>query len=357
MSTNRDAQIGRVVDVARAEVSKSSAEHPRGSNLTKYGKWFGVNGVAWCAMFVSWVMEQAGLDVGVYGPRTAWVPDYRVWARARGRWSAGKSDVRVGDIVTFRGGKHVELVVRTSGKRFWTVGGNTSWKGLGGSFANGVFVAENERTNDTVDGTLHPFYGVTEGMVRDAQAVVGVKVDGDLGPRTIAAVKKWQKANGLTADGIPGADTWQRMKGAPAETPAPEKPAAVKPSTPAGGASVPAKTTAKAPAFPLPRRKGAMYYYGPADGPKTSVSGTGLNTAVPADVVKVGGRWRSNGLAKWQQQLIARGWKELEKDGVDGRYGATMAKVVRQFQKVVGQPQDGKIGPATWAAAWEAPVK
>ncbi|GAA1333060.1 hypothetical protein GCM10009592_26430 [Brachybacterium rhamnosum] len=357
MSSNRDAQIGRVVDVARAEVSKSSAEHPRGSNLTKYGKWYGVNGVAWCAMFVSWVMAQAGLDVGIYGPRTAWVPDYRVWARARGRWSAGKSDVRVGDIVTFRGGKHVELVIRVSGKRFWTVGGNTSWKGRGGSFADGVFVAENERTNDTVDGTLHPFYGVTDSMVRDAQAVVGVKVDGDLGPGTIAAVKAWQKANGLTADGIPGADTWQRMKGAPADTPAaPAKPAATKPAA-TKPAPAPA-AAAKAPAFPLPRRKGAMFFYGPASGGKTSVSGTGLNTAVPADVYRdKNGRWHSRGLAKFQERLIARGWKELERDGADGRYGDTMAKVVKQFQKTVGQPQDGKVGPETWAAAWEAPVK
>lgn len=233
VTTSREVQIARVVDVAQGEVSRKSAEHPPGSNLTKYGKWYGVNGVPWCAIGICWVFAMAGLSFGIHAPRTAWVPDYRAWGRARGRWSPGKSDVRVGDIVTFRGGKHVELVVRVVGRRFWTVGFNTSWKGQGGSFANGIYVAENERTNDAVDGTLHPFYGVTEGMVELAQRTVGVTVDGDLGPATMAAVKAWQREHGLEADGIPGPDTYAAMAGVPAviegekvEAPAPEKPAA-----------------------------------------------------------------------------------------------------------------------------------
>lgn len=235
---NRTVQIARVVDVAQGEVSRSSAEHPRGSNLTKYGRWYGMDGVPWCAIGLSWVINKAGLDFGVHGPRTAWVPDYRVWARARGRWSTGKRDVRVGDIMAFRGGRHVELVTRVSGSRFWCVGFNTSWRGSGGSFADGVFVAENERTHDTVDGTLHPFYGVTDGMVRVAQEVVGgVTVDGDLGPRTMAAVRRWQGANGLTADGIPGADTYAAMTGGeviPAPSPGTSAPSAP-PSAVKGG--------------------------------------------------------------------------------------------------------------------------
>lgn len=113
-----------------------------------------------------------------------------------------------------------------------------------------------------------------------------------------------------------------------------------------------------APPFPLPRRPGRMFYYGPAGGPQTSVSGMGLNTAVPADVVKVGGRWRSNGLAKWQQRMIDRGWTELVRaGGADGRYGKTTEKVVRQFQALIGEKVDGKLGPSTWAAAWTAPVR
>lgn len=108
-----------------------------------------------------------------------------------------------------------------------------------------------------------------------------------------------------------------------------------------------------APAFPLPRRPGRMFYYGPADGPQTSVSGRGLNTAVPADVQKVGGRWRSHGLARWQQRMAERGYSIT----VDGRYGEETERIVRYFQALVGLPVDGKIGPATYAAAWTEPVR
>ena len=125
-------------------------------------------------------------------------------------------------------------------------------------------------------------------------------------------------------------------------------------SVPSPGAAAPAVPSAeKAPAFPLPRRKGAMCYYGPPDGPRTSVSGRGLNTLVPGDVQRVGGRWRSNGLARWQQRMRERGYTIT----VDGRYGEQTERIVRYFQKLIGLTVDGKIGPATWAAAWEEPIR
>lgn len=37
-------------------------------------------------------------------------------------------------------------------------------------------------------------------------------VDGITGPKTIAAVKVFQSAEGLTADGIPGTQTWAKLK-------------------------------------------------------------------------------------------------------------------------------------------------
>jgi peptidoglycan hydrolase-like protein with peptidoglycan-binding domain len=36
---------------------------------------------------------------------------------------------------------------------------------------------------------------------------LGLKMDGKLGPKTIAVIKKWQKNNGLVADGLIGAKT------------------------------------------------------------------------------------------------------------------------------------------------------
>ena len=108
----------------------------------------------------------------------------------------------------------------------------------------------------------------------------------------------------------------------------------------------------KAPAFPLP----AGYYYGPPSGPVRSVSGRTRNSHLPNDVILVKGRWRSKGLAVWQARMQARGWN-IGKDGADGRYGNDTARVVKQFQKNKGLKVDGKIGPATWRAAFELPVK
>ena len=44
-------------------------------------------------------------------------------------------------------------------------------------------------------------------------------VDGDFGPRTDAAVREYQTANGLTVDGIVGPHTWAKMLGLYPEPP------------------------------------------------------------------------------------------------------------------------------------------
>ena len=45
------------------------------------------------------------------------------------------------------------------------------------------------------------------------QAIIGAKADGDFGPKSVASLKVWQKANGLTADGSVGPVTWKKMFG------------------------------------------------------------------------------------------------------------------------------------------------
>lgn len=117
--------------------------------------------------------------------------------------------------------------------------------------------------------------------------------------------------------------------------------------------STPAVQPGTAPPFPLPRTSGALYYYGPPSGPITSVSGRGPNSAVPGDVQQVGGRWTSHGLATWQKRMRVRGYSIA----TDGRYGDETAAAARNLQRLAGLEQDGKIGPATWAAAWTLPVR
>jgi len=51
----------RIVEVAEREIGYK--ESPANSNRTKYGEWFGWNGVAWCGIFVSWVFAMARLQL------------------------------------------------------------------------------------------------------------------------------------------------------------------------------------------------------------------------------------------------------------------------------------------------------
>lgn len=53
--------------------------------------------------------------------------------------------------------------------------------------------------------------GSTGDMVRQIQAVLGLKTDGIFGKKTEAAVKEFQRKNGLYADGIVGKKTLEKM--------------------------------------------------------------------------------------------------------------------------------------------------
>src|SRR6478609_349784 len=69
-------------------------ESPPGSNRTTFGRWYGVDGVPWCAIFASYCFDVgAGVvlcrgwrGAGV-GPRgVAYVPTLAAWLKATGRW-------------------------------------------------------------------------------------------------------------------------------------------------------------------------------------------------------------------------------------------------------------------------------
>lgn len=50
-----------IIEVAKAELGTTET----GSNMTKYGEWYGTNGVTWCAIFVSWCANQANVDTSI----------------------------------------------------------------------------------------------------------------------------------------------------------------------------------------------------------------------------------------------------------------------------------------------------
>ncbi len=57
--------MNEIIRIAEKEIGET--EKPANSNKTKYGKWFGLDGVAWCGMFVSWCYAQAGFQLPKIG--------------------------------------------------------------------------------------------------------------------------------------------------------------------------------------------------------------------------------------------------------------------------------------------------
>lgn len=57
--------MNRIIEIAEAEIG--TKEQPENSNETRYGEWFGMNGVAWCGIFVSWCYAMAGKQLPKIG--------------------------------------------------------------------------------------------------------------------------------------------------------------------------------------------------------------------------------------------------------------------------------------------------
>lgn len=150
-----------ILAVARKEIGVK--ESPAGSNRTKYGAWYGLDGQPWCMMFIQWVFAQAGAALPV---KTASCSALMSYAQAHGQWVT--SGYRAGDIVIIDipGNKvktdHCGIVVTplTTGVR--TIEGNT---GVGND-SNGGEVMERTRPANWIVGAYRPHYEEEDNVVR-----------------------------------------------------------------------------------------------------------------------------------------------------------------------------------------------
>lgn len=128
-----------------------------GEDWTKYGAWYGLNGNPWCAMFVSWCANAAGISTSII-PKLAYVPDIVSFYERRGRYRArGTYTPRKGDIVFFGTSSHVGLVESVSGNNVVTIEGNTSANGNVSS-GEGVY----RRTRPLGSGSWVMGYGIPD---------------------------------------------------------------------------------------------------------------------------------------------------------------------------------------------------
>lgn len=254
----------QALEVAGSQVGV--AERPRGSNRTPYGDWFGFNGVAWCSIFVAWVLARIGLD-----PRPA-IDGYASCASALAGWrrlgrTVAKDQAQPGDVLFFKIGRrgnnpnHTGLArsapYRQRGR--WvidTIEGNTN---AGGSRTGGQvlrktrpmgqvvgvarpqylhqipppvvaadeaarlafwFAGEFDRTAPVArpsvfpvlhEGTVGDWVKVWQGAF-DWAAGESDPIDGEFGPSTADTVRRVQRLAGLPASGSIDVAAWGALR-------------------------------------------------------------------------------------------------------------------------------------------------
>lgn len=232
------ALIEKLLKLAAAEIGVT--EVPANSDNVKYNtEYYGraVKSTAttkyyWCVAFQWWLFRQAGLSSLFYGGgKTASCGELKEYAKKHGQWVT--SGYRRGDLpmFNFKGGSnptHIGLCESFDGKTIVTIDGNTS-AGESGSQDNGGMVNRRSRDKKYIVGAFRPNYagGLTvlrRGMVHPDVKILQAylndsgfscgEVDGSFGPKTDAAFRAWQKANGLTVDGICGPISWSTILGA-----------------------------------------------------------------------------------------------------------------------------------------------
>ena len=153
------ATAKQVLDKFRSQLGVK--ESPSGSNKQKFGAWFGMNGAAWCNIFVSWCFSQLG-SLALIGGKQSYTPTSAKWFYDHKQWG---TTPKVGAIVYFNFGTHtpgrwlgiehvgiVEAILPDG--RIQTIEGNTS----AGSNANGGQVQRRQRARSLVAGYGYPKY-------------------------------------------------------------------------------------------------------------------------------------------------------------------------------------------------------
>lgn len=131
-------------------------ERPAGSNRVKYAEEYGLNGYAWCMMFVWWVFREAGFNLR----KTASCTELTNAYKKAGQWVT--NGFKPGDIVMFdfSGRKkiteHCGIVLEAGDKELIVIEGNTDPN----NNANGGCVMKRTRKLGLVTGACRPLYNM-----------------------------------------------------------------------------------------------------------------------------------------------------------------------------------------------------
>lgn len=227
---NTGNQRNDIIGVARTQLGYTEGYN----NDTKYGNWYGLPNQPWCAMFVSWCANQAGISTSVM-PKISYVPDYF----DNSAFTIKYSDYtpQPGDLFITKSKSHVGLVWYTDGSYFYTIEGNSSDCVCSHRYAisSYYFAVPNYSGSSTPapstswvfsKPSTYPSYGgyLQVGSTDDGARRVSFlqtslnylgfdcgNVDGQFGSATKEQVKNFQAAVGVEVDGIVGPTTWDKL--------------------------------------------------------------------------------------------------------------------------------------------------
>ena len=186
--------LSKVIEIARADLGYT--ENPPGSNMTKYGEAYGMNGVPWCVEALWDWFNRAGERMAFFGGgKTASCSVLLRWYREQGL-TVPVEDVQKGDIALLNfNGKgtpdHCGLVVGFPIEEPYgfvyveTIEGNTT-PGYEGSQDNGGCVALKRRTPGKIVAVCRPQYKPEEPEIVD-----------DVSGHWAKASIEWAKEKGL----------------------------------------------------------------------------------------------------------------------------------------------------------------
>lgn len=135
---NTGQNLADLIAVAKTQIGYTELSTKTGkpispgqdSGYTKYGAWFGAPTVAWCAYFVAWCSNQAGISTSVI-PRIGNCANMVRWYTQRSKYYSSKNFTpRTGDLIFYNwsGGataKHIGIVTGVSSQYVYTIEGNT----------------------------------------------------------------------------------------------------------------------------------------------------------------------------------------------------------------------------------------
>lgn len=149
-----NSKMDTFINIAKEEVGYMETTYEDGTFYSKYGDWYGLPNGAWCAMFVSWCANEAGIPYSII-PKFASTAVGKDWFVNKELWrDKSEYSPQPGDLIFLNNCSHVGIVEKCENNVIYTIEGNAS-------DSNGENFGVRQRTYDA-DSSKITGYGVPD---------------------------------------------------------------------------------------------------------------------------------------------------------------------------------------------------